>query len=225
MGIAGRGSRRWLGRAVGMLALVVLPGIGLSLASAFATPPCTDFAPGDMAGQAFVLSAGTLADGRPDHASTKRTEAAIGLFEAGVVDRMLFTGDALKPEGYSTAGQMAAYAAGRGIPRDRIVIEPRSKSTLQNMMLSAPLLADGPRVIMVTSGFHLWRARASAAWAGVAIDSQCRAGRFDQRTWTNRVHAVALEGIKWPMNALRAGLWSAAGALGLQRHLPGWILA
>jgi len=70
----------------------------------------------------------------------------------------LFTGGAVhtaRPE----AHLMADYAASVGIPRTSMLIEDKSRNTVENIVNSAPMLADDTSVMIVSNSFHARRAR------------------------------------------------------------------
>ena len=66
------------------------------------------------------------------------------------------------------ADVLAALLAREGVPRERILCENRSQDTMENMRFAARLLggAKGRRVLVVTSDYHLCRARLTARRAG-----------------------------------------------------------
>jgi uncharacterized SAM-binding protein YcdF (DUF218 family) len=120
---------------------------------------------------------------------------------------------------------MALRAIENDVPPRAITVERRSMSTLENALLSRGALSDAQSIILVTTGFHAWRARASFAWAGIPPDRLCRSGRFDTDSFAHGVRTLALEGVKWPLNTLRALVWSGAARAGLAERLPEWWLA
>ena len=58
-------------------------------------------------------------------------------------------------------GTIFAELTHRGIPSDRIQYEPAAKTTVENAILTAPILTQihARRVILVTNWFHALRAR------------------------------------------------------------------
>jgi len=205
---------RLIRRLAFLCALLFLAGAGLALGSSLLTRPCAELAgSGERHGQALVLSAGaSVADGL-DGQSRRRVLEGVRLWKAGTVWRLVMTGDAVGGRA-SAARMMADLAASRGVPREDITVEPDSQSTLQNALFSRPILADGGGVVLVSSGYHLWRGRASLAWAGVPVAATCRATRFGDMPRHWQVVNLGLESVKWWGNAGRAAIWSAAGALG-----------
>ena len=72
-------------------------------------------------------------------------------------------------EPYPEAEGMFRYLTGSGIDPSRILMEPQSSNTLENLTFSARLLdAETARVGIVTNDFHLFRALAIARKQGYA---------------------------------------------------------
>ncbi|MHA3023042.1 YdcF family protein [Mycobacterium sp. BMJ-28] len=75
------------------------------------------------------------------------------------VARFIFSGGAVRtPE--SEAAMMAAYAVRRlGVPAANVVLEDRSRNTVQNVLNSIPLMAQSPAIKIASNTFHARRAR------------------------------------------------------------------
>ena len=54
---------------------------------------------------------------------------------------------------------MADYAVSRGVPLRHVMIEDQSRTTVDNIVNSAPLLADCSVVMIASDTFHARRAR------------------------------------------------------------------
>ena len=68
---------------------------------------------------------------------------------------------------------MACYMREQGIPEDQILVEDRSKTTLENMRFSRRLIeerSDGAKVAFSTSSYHVYRGGILAAQSGWNID-------------------------------------------------------
>ena len=87
----------------------------------------------------------------------RRVARGTELLLEGRAPRMLISGDGA---GEDSAYHLAAWAAAHGAPPDRIVLEPRSLNTWENMRFSRPVIrALGARsVLLVTSRAHARRA-------------------------------------------------------------------
>lgn len=88
--------------------------------------------------------------------SQARPEAAARLWRAGVAGRVFVVGT-------GDASRNIEVLVGGGVPADRIVVERRSQSTLENAVFSAPLLEEAGvgSAVLVTSSFHARRALAT----------------------------------------------------------------
>ena len=66
---------------------------------------------------------------------------------------------------------MADYLVDRGVPRDRILLEDRSRTTQENLAYSAEIMRErrgpGYRCVVVTNNFHVLRAALIARKAKV----------------------------------------------------------
>jgi len=87
--------------------------------------------------------------------ATNRPRLAAELFNEGLARQIIVTGIG---DGPINAYQLAA----RGVPLDKIRLEPNSNSTYENARNTALILDElhAQRVIIVTSWFHARRARA-----------------------------------------------------------------
>lgn len=75
---------------------------------------------------------------------------------------------------------MADYLTGRGVPRERIVLEDRSRTTRENLTFSDAMMRERRRgywCVVVTNNFHVLRATLFARKAGV--NGQNKSARAD----------------------------------------------
>jgi uncharacterized SAM-binding protein YcdF (DUF218 family) len=87
-----------------------------------------------------------------------RTRRAVALWQAGVADRVIFTGG-VGAHPPAEAEVAAHLARGLGLPGRAIEVEDESASTEDNARLAARLLPDGSTVLVVTDRYHVFRAR------------------------------------------------------------------
>lgn len=127
-----------------------------------------------------VLSAGrTLAPG-PDSVSewndANRFSAGTDLALGGKAPLLIFTGAAASSEaGAPTEGDLlAAQAKERGVAAERIVVTPLVLNTADEAREVATVLRarklPNPRVVLVTSAFHMRRAQQLFEQAGIVVD-------------------------------------------------------
>lgn len=102
--------------------------------------------------------------------TAERLLAAAELQTAGVAPVILATGGSglVLDSGQKEAPLMARVLEQLGVPKDRILLEDASRNTFENATLSKPVLSTigARRVILVTSAWHMRRARAIFAKAG-----------------------------------------------------------
>lgn len=134
------------GFAGGLLVAVAL-GVGGLVALGHAMSPSDPLAKAD----AIVAISG---DNGP------RVATAVELWKQGYAPTVIFAGASLDPQSPSSAELMARQAVALGLPRERILLEPRSATTDQNAVNVAQLMRErGMRTaILVTSPYHQRRA-------------------------------------------------------------------
>jgi len=116
---------------------------------------------------AIVLGARVAPDGSPTRSLRRRAEAAAALYHEGRVDRIVASGGIVghPPAESEAIGQILA---GAGVPSTRIIIEDRSRNTLENIVFSRDLLPPGTPVVLVSDAWHLPRARLVARRLGLS---------------------------------------------------------
>ena len=146
-----------------------------------------------------------------DGETLARMERAIELFNADRAPLLILSGGSSSE--ISAAEAMRNYAVNEGVPDQRILLETRSRSTLQNgefVGRMRPDLLDKP-VIIVSHRYHMLRSLASFRWAGF---KSLQAAVPDDRNLRVTRSAV-MEAFKWPFNAIRGGIGRLALALGV----------
>lgn len=173
----GAKSRRVLALVLSILSLSC-GGCGASSAARGATPRGDD--------EPFVADAIVVLGHRPplaagalEYETRARVERGIALFLEGRAPRLLFSGGPSTPEAIE-ADVMASYAASRGVPEQALRRERASRDTIENARLSVDLLrrelalltatARPPRIVLVTSDYHVERATKLFRCAGAEVD-------------------------------------------------------
>ena len=118
---------------------------------------------GQEADWLIVLGAG-LHGGVPSEMLRLRMDTALDYLKTHSQCRIIVTGGRGFQETRAEAEAMGEYLAGRGVDRQRIFLEDKATSTMENLRLSKVLLQHhgGPppwKVAVVTSDFHLLRVR------------------------------------------------------------------
>ena len=155
------------------------------------------------------------ADGTLHQSTLGRVDAAVALFKAGKAPLIVMTGGRMIDGAPSAGEQMKAAAIRAGVPETAIRAETASLSTLQNALLSKPILqAEGVgSVILVTEGFHMARSLATMRWAEIEVTGiNCStAFRGDVKA---SVTMILREVLAWGFNLVRVALWHILGVVG-----------
>lgn len=89
--------------------------------------------------------------------------------------KVIVTGGMGSGESVTEASAAKRYLAGRGIAQERIYMEDRSTSTQENLLFSKEILArefdEDARLILVSSDYHLYRARLVAKKQGLDVET------------------------------------------------------
>jgi len=140
---------------------------------------------------AIVFGAGYWPGGRLSDALADRMEAAIALYRAGTVNKLLLTGDN-RFEDYNEPAAMAAYAEARGVPREDLVLDYAGRRTYDSCYRAGAIFGV-ESAVLVTQGFHLPRAlftcdRLGVEVVGLVADRQA----YVRAVWYNLREVFAL---------------------------------
>ena len=80
----------------------------------------------------------------------------------------IWRGQDIIVSGYGEAEVMAEYLVGRGVPREKIIVEPRATSTNENLE-NAYAMSNPPYFDVVTSDFHALRTKLWSWHLGIPI--------------------------------------------------------
>jgi uncharacterized SAM-binding protein YcdF (DUF218 family) len=166
----------------------ICAGVGLVFLLASLTPFVTWYGLklagnwADPAGDTLiVLGGGDLLDGIPSQDTLFRCIAALRAYKAGHFQRIVVVGSLISTE-------MRDLLAWRGVPVSAILIEGASRSTRENALYTARILADdGGSKVLLTAAYHMFRAARAFRKAGVNVlarpipDAIKRAGSFSSR--------------------------------------------
>ena len=140
-----------------VLALVSL-AILLPALAVFLYSRVDQAAPADVI---VLLGAGLEPGDRPGRSMTRRLQHVAELFHRGLAPQVICSGGTAAGRKRSEAAVCADILQQLGVPADAILLEEGSRSTEENARFSAALIeARGwQRVILVSDGYHLLRAR------------------------------------------------------------------
>ncbi|HEU0223517.1 MAG TPA: YdcF family protein [Paracoccaceae bacterium] len=207
-----RGLLRLLAGGVGLIAVTLLAVAGHALWLAHAAPPPAP------AGAIVVLGGTMEEDGSLGRETARRAEKAVELYQAGLAPRIHFTGGIEIGEIRGAGDLMREFALARGVPPEASSAENFSRSTLQNALMSRPILgelADGP-VILVSDGYHLGRSWLSFRWAGYGRPiGLAAATAFGDAPPADQALRLVREAAAWWFNLSRIGLWHVLDRAGM----------
>jgi SanA protein len=129
---------------------------------------------------AIVFGARVYGSGRLSAMLRDRVDAAIALYRAGKVEKLLFSGDNRALD-YNEPGAMMAYAIEQGVPIEDIQPDYGGRRTYDTCY-RANRIFQVREAILVTQEFHLPRALLLCDNLGVAVAGV----RADQRTYDPR---------------------------------------
>ena len=106
----------------------------------------------------------------------------------------------------SSAGNMQMIAEKMGVPKGDIIQEREAGNTFENIVFSRKFIENSPRVVIVSAGFHLARARmmADKQWQG--HDIQVYAAPFCSEPYGGYGFTVLRESAAFVKNALKGRL-------------------
>lgn len=124
---------------------------------------------------ALVFGAGYWPNGTLSLILQERLDAAVELYEAGRVDKLLFSGDNHIAD-YNEPAKMMEYALARGVPRQDIVLDYAGRRTYDTCYRARDIfqLSDA---VLVTQGYHLPRAMETCRTLGLDVVGY-RANRY-----------------------------------------------
>lgn len=128
----------------------------------------------------LILGARVWEDGRLSLMLKDRLLQGIDLYEAGVSDRLLMSGDHGRVN-YDEVNTMKQFAIDAGIPSENIFMDHAGFSTYESLYRARDIF-DADKIIIVTQKYHLYRALYVAEQLGieaygVTSDSQQYAGQ------------------------------------------------
>jgi uncharacterized SAM-binding protein YcdF (DUF218 family) len=121
---------------------------------------------------ALVLGAKVLPDGSPSPSLRRRACHAAKLWHAGQVERIIACGGG---QPVSEAQVIRDICLQAGVAPQAITLEPRSATTLENLLFAKPLLdpEQTQHVVIVTDAYHAPRAALVAKRLGMRAQSDC----------------------------------------------------
>ncbi len=119
---------------------------------------------------AIVVMGAAQYDGRPSPVFAARLDHAVALYFAGVAPRLVMTGGRAEGDRTTEAAAGRAFAIALGVPADDILVEDRSRTTLESVRAVAALLeaSAAESAVFVSDRPHMLRILRMAADEGIA---------------------------------------------------------
>jgi len=181
------GNRIWHGIGLATLALLMI-GAAAGLWTAWTlsgryrqvifTPDELSRMPNDDGQVAIVFGAGYWPNGALSLILRERLDAAIELYEAGRVEKLLFSGDNRIVE-YNEPGRMLDYALEQGVPREDIVLDYAGRRTYDTCYRARDIFGLSCATL-VTQRYHLPRALETCRALGLDVIGYS-ANRYEHR--------------------------------------------
>lgn len=105
---------------------------------------------------AIVFGAGVWEDGTPSPMLADRVQAAVDLYKAGRVDKLLMTGDNSSAD-YNEVKAMQEYAEAQGVPTNNIILDYAGFSTYESCYRAKEIFGI-TQAVLITQNFHIARA-------------------------------------------------------------------
>ena len=139
-----------------ILLLLVLFGLPKVVTSLSAAGRIYSVADAPSAPVAVVFGAGLQKDGTPSPVLKDRVTAAVQLYQAGKVKKLLMSGDNRFVD-YNEPASMRDYALSQGVPEEAIVLDFAGRRTYDTCYRARDIFGLDD-ILVVTQKFHLPRA-------------------------------------------------------------------
>ena len=104
----------------------------------------------------LVLGAGVWNENTPSPMLADRLDMGLRLYEAGISDRLLVSGDHGRVN-YDEVNVMKSYAVERGVPSEAVFMDHAGFSTYESLYRARDIFGV-ERVVIVTQEYHMYRA-------------------------------------------------------------------
>jgi len=129
----------------------------------------------------LVLGCYVYNNGNPSAMLEDRLRRGVELYEAGVSEKLLMSGDH-GTKGYDEVGTMKAYATEREIPSQNVFMDHAGFSTYESMYRAAEVF-EADKIVIVTQKYHLYR----AVYAARALGLDAYGVAADYRSYSGQI--------------------------------------
>ena len=171
--------------------------IGIVAAFAWATFRIWDVGNHDdrQSADAIVVLGAAQYDGRPSPVFRARLDHAVDLYESGVARYLVVTGGKAQGDRTTEGAAARAFALSRGVPAAAILLEDRSRTTLESLRGVATLLRDHDlgSAVFVSDRTHMLRVLRIARDEGITAYGSPTATSPTDATFLSRADATIHE--------------------------------
>lgn len=158
-----RGRRKWVVAIAAVLTLIAVVVLGL-MAAIYAEARGDEARPVD----AIIVLGAAQYNGRPTDVFESRLQHGLDLYNRGLAPVIIVTGGKQNGDTYTEAETGEQWLLNRGVPQSAILMENQGRDTWENID-GAHKAAEGRNiksVLIVSDGFHLFRAKRMAEAVG-----------------------------------------------------------
>jgi uncharacterized SAM-binding protein YcdF (DUF218 family) len=144
---------------------------------------------------AIVVLGAAQYDGRPSPVFRARLDHAVDLYESGVARYLIVTGGKAQGDRTTEGAAARAFALSRGVPATAILLEDRSRTTLESLRGVATLLRDHDlgSAVFVSDRTHMLRVLRIARDEGITAYGSPTATSPTDATFLSRADATIHE--------------------------------
>ena len=144
---------------------------------------------------AIVVLGAAQYDGRPSPVFRARLDHAVDLYESGVARYLVVTGGKAQGDRTTEGAAARAFALSRGVPAAAILLEDRSRTTLESLRGVATLLRDHQlgSAVFVSDRTHMLRVLRIARDEGITAYGSPTATSPTDATFLSRADATIHE--------------------------------
>jgi uncharacterized SAM-binding protein YcdF (DUF218 family) len=144
---------------------------------------------------AIVVLGAAQYDGRPSPVFRARLDHAVDLYESGVARYLVVTGGKAQGDRTTEGAAARAFALSRGVPAAAILLEDRSRTTLESLRGVATLLRDHDlgSAVFVSDRTHMLRVLRIARDEGITAYGSPTATSPTDATFLSRADATIHE--------------------------------
>lgn len=143
----------------------------------------------------LVLGAGVRANGTPSNMLEDRLLTALSLYEKGICDTVIVSGDHGTPY-YDEVNVMKEYLVKKGIPSDRVFMDHAGFSTYDSLYRARAIFGV-QELVIVTQEYHAYRSLMIASALGIEAKAvpapilSSENSRYPKQTWYSFRESIA----------------------------------